>query len=349
MAKHINIDGVLVGENLSPYVVAEMSANHNGDLDVALKTISEAKRCGANAVKIQTYTADTMTIDCDKDDFLIKSGIWKGQNLYNLYQEAHTPYNWHKPIFDHAKKEGITCFSTPFDESAVDLLEDLNCPAYKVASFEITDLTLIKYIALTMKPMIISTGMASKHEVNQAVSAIRACGNNNFILLHCISSYPASFSDMNLSAINSIKNDFNCSVGLSDHSIGDVAAIASIAMGACFIEKHFILDRKMGGPDSTFSIEPEEFNKLVVSTNNAWKCIGKGDYSVKDGEKENLNYRRSLYAVDSIKKGEKIDSKNVRRIRPGYGLPASEFENVLNRTVNKDVLRGDPICWDMLD
>ncbi len=346
--KSMEIDGVSIGSEFPPYIVAEMSANHNGELKNALKTISAAKACGANAIKIQSYTPDSMTIDSNLEDFVIKTGLWKGQNLYALYKGAHTPYSWHKPIFEYAKKEGITCFSTPFDEGAVDLLEDLNCPAYKIASFEITDLPLIKYISSTKKPLIISTGMANKKEISAAIDVIKNTGRNPFVLLHCISAYPAEHEDMNISVISRLQNDFNCSVGLSDHSLGFVAAIASTALGSCFLEKHFILNRSMGGADSTFSIEPSEFKDLVSGVQAAWSCFGQADYSLKKGERENLKYRRSLYAVEKIRKGERIDSDNMRRIRPGYGLAASEYDKVMNKVANVDIERGTPISWDLL-
>ncbi len=344
----INIDGHKVGIGYPPFVVAEMSANHNGNIETALKTITQAKICGADAIKLQTYTADTMTINCNRPDFQINTGLWKGQTLYDLYQAAHTPFEWHKPIFDHARKIGITCFSTPFDESAVDLLEDLNVCAYKIASFELTDLPLIKYVARTGKPIIASTGMANYDEIEEAISVIRECKNDNVILLHCVSSYPTPIKSMNVRMLMKLKKDFGVLVGLSDHSLGTIAAVSAASLGACFIEKHFILDRSMGGADSSFSIEPNELKLLCKDIRLSWESLGDINYQVNEVERDNLCYRRSLYAVDDIKKGEKIRCGQIRRIRPGFGLEPKHLEKVLSMVARKDIEIGEAITWDIL-
>ncbi len=344
----IEINGRKIGKKFSPYVVAEISANHNGNIENALRSISEAKICGAHAVKLQSYTADTMTIPCDKPDFQITSGLWKGQTLHELYRSAQTPFEWHKPLFDHARKIGITCFSTPFDETAVDLLENLNACAYKIASFELTDLPLVKYVASTGKPMIVSTGMANFEEINDVVSQIKSCGNKNLILLHCVSSYPAPITSMNIKTISKIENDFGSLVGLSDHSLGVNASLAATALGACFIEKHFILDRTMGGPDSSFSIEPDELKFLCEQVDLTWQCLGESGYQLKKEEQENIRYRRSLYAVEKIKKGEPIRARSIRRIRPGYGLSPKHIDKVLTMTAGEDIEYGEAITWSKL-
>jgi N-acetylneuraminate synthase len=348
MASVIEIGGRKVGTGFPPFVVAEMSANHNGNIETALNTITQAKACGADAIKLQSYTANTMTIECDRPDFQINSGLWKGQTLFDLYQVAHTPFEWHKPIFEHAKKVGITCFSTPFDESAVDLLEDLNACAYKIASFELTDIPLIKYVASTGKPIVVSTGMASFSEIEEAMSIINECNNKNVILLHCISSYPAPIETMNIRMLLKLEKDFGVLVGLSDHSLGTIAAVSATSLGACFIEKHFILDRNIGGPDSSFSIEPNELRKLCKEVKLAWESLGGMDYQIGEVERDNLRYRRSLYAVDRIEMGEKIKSTQVRRIRPGFGLEPKYLGKVLSMVASRDIEIGEAIKWDML-
>lgn len=338
--KHVTIDGYKIGPSSPPYVVAELSANHNGNLQVALDTITQAKACGAHGIKLQTYTPDTMTIDCQTADFKINGGLWDGYQLYDLYKEAHTPYEWHKPLFDHARKIEITCFSTPFDETAVDLLEDLNAPAYKIASFEATDIPLIKYVASTKKPMIISTGMANIDEITELVDAAKLAGCENLILLHCISSYPAPANQSNLATIQDLSNRFNVVTGLSDHTLGTTVSVASVAMGACFIEKHFILSRDQTGPDSSFSIEPHELTQLVQDTNTAWQAIGHAGYERKEAEKENTRFRRSIYVVKDIKVGEVFDENNIRRIRPGYGLEPKYYPEIIGKKSLKDLPRG---------
>jgi len=345
----ININGRAIGEKHAPYVIAEMSANHNGILQKALDTISAAKKCGADAIKLQTYTADTMTIDCDNEQFFIRGGLWDGYKLYDLYKWAQTPFEWHKVMFDHARKIGVTAFSTPFDETAVDLLEDLNVPAYKVASFEATDLPLIKYIASTKKPMIISTGMACLEEIEEAVSAAQDNGCNDLILLHCISSYPAPVEQSNLLTISDMRKRFNVQVGLSDHSLSDVASITSVAFGATVIEKHFILDRNDKGADSEFSIEPAELESLCKSTKEARASLGEIGYDRKPSEEANVKFRRSIYFVKPLKEGDKITEDSIRRIRPGFGLPPKFYKQLIGMNVKKDVARGTAVSWDLID
>lgn len=343
MNKIISIDGRKIGEGLSPYIVAELSANHNGKLQRALDSISAAKQAGADAVKIQTYTADTITIDCSLPDFQITEGPWKGYRLYDLYKQAETPYEWHAPIFSHAKKVGITCFSTPFDETAVDLLEGLGAPAYKVASFEAIDLPLIKYIASTKKPMIISTGMANLEEIEEAVQAARDGGCSELVLLHCISSYPAPVEQSNILTVPDLKKRFGVEVGLSDHSMGNVSAMTAVALGACFVEKHFMLDKNEDGPDSAFSITPGELEILCRDLRQAWRSLGAAGYDRKEGEVQNVKFRRSLYFVKDMKKGELITKECIRRIRPGFGLAPKHEDRVLNKTLNENVTRGMPV------
>lgn len=345
---HITINNRKIGSDYPPYVIAELSANHNGSLQRALDTITSAKQNGADAIKLQTYTADTMTIDCDDDAFCIKGGLWDGYKLYDLYRQAHTPYEWHKEMFDHASQIGITCFSTPFDETAVDLLEDLNAPAYKIASFEATDLPLIQYIASTKKPMIMSTGMANLAEIEEMVTTAYDAGCHDIVLLHCISSYPAPIDQSNLRTILDMFDRFDVSVGLSDHTTNNIAATVAIALGASVIEKHFILDRADKGPDSDFSIEPVELEKLCSDVKDAWLSLGKEGYERKPAEESNARFRRSIYFVKDMKKGEVITESHIRRIRPGFGLPPKEFNNLVGKSVNQDVKRGAATSWDVV-
>jgi len=337
---NIKIDGRKIGPEFPPYIIAELSANHNGNLERALQTIEMAKNMGADAIKLQTYTADTLTIDCDKEDFHISEGLWNGYNLYSLYEWAHTPYEWHKSMFDHARKLGITCFSTPFDESAVDLLESLNAPAYKIASFEAIDLPLIQYVAQTRKPMIISTGMANLDEINEAVETARDSGCKDVVLLHCISSYPAPVEQSNLRTINDLASRFGVVSGLSDHSLGTTVATTSVALGASIIEKHVTLNRQDKGPDSEFSLEPSELEQLCRATKDAWLALGVAGYERKPAEEKNIKFRRSLYIVKDIKEGEILTQENVRRIRPGFGLAPKYYNEVLGKRVNRDLERG---------
>ncbi len=343
------IDGIAIGPDNPPYIIAEISGNHNGDINKALQLIHIAKEAGAQAVKIQTYTADTMTIDSDQPDFLIDGGLWHSKQLYQLYQWAHTPWEWHQQLFDAAKRLGITLFSSPFDETAVDLLEQLGAPAYKIASFELTDLILIKKVAATGKPMIMSTGMANQQEIQQAIDTARDAGCNELLILHCISGYPTPIAGANLASITRLKTDFDVAVGLSDHTLGVTAAITGVALGAVVVEKHFTLNRDDGGPDAAFSLEPDELKLLCQSTRDAWSALGKGDYSTKDAEKPNLKFRRSIYVVQDIKQGEQLSEQNIRRIRPGFGLPPKHFDEVIGKTVNRDVARGTALNWSMVE
>lgn len=345
----INIAGRDIGVNHPPYIIAELSANHNGSINRALETISMAKAKGADAVKIQTYTADTMTIDCDKEEFQIHGGLWDGRTLYELYQEAHMPWEWHAPLFEHAAKLGITIFSSPFDFAAVDLLEDLNAPAYKIASFEVVDIPLIKYVAATGKPMIISTGMADADEIQEAIDAAREGGCKELAILHCVSGYPAPPSDYNLRIIPDMMERFGVVVGLSDHTLDNTTAIASVALGASIIEKHFTLDRNGGGPDDSFSLEPKELSQLCSGARTAWDAMGQVDYGKKSSEQENVKFRRSIYFVKDLKKGDVITKEHIRRIRPGYGLLPKFEQQLIGKRVNRDIACGTATSWDFID
>ena len=332
-----------IGNLSAPYIIAELSANHNGDIQRAFDSILAAKEAGADAVKIQTYTADTMTIDCDREDFQIKGGLWDGYNLYELYKEAQTPYEWHKPLFDYAKEIGITIFSSPFDETAVDLLEELDAPAYKIASFEMTDLPLVEYVAKTGKPMIISTGMANLEEIETTVEKARSSGCQDLLLLHCVSAYPAPIDQINLRTIPDLSARFSVLSGLSDHTMGTAVATTSIALGACLIEKHFTLSRADKGPDSEFSLEPDELKQLCQDTKIAWQSLGNSGYERSASEQGNVRFRRSIYAVQDIQKGERFTTENVRRIRPGFGLDPKHWYQVLSSKASADIARGTPI------
>tara|TARA_B100000575_G_scaffold74372_1_gene57995 strand:+ start:2406 stop:3434 length:1029 start_codon:yes stop_codon:yes gene_type:complete len=334
-------------KNLSrPYIIAEISGNHNGSIDRAKELVKLAKENGADCVKIQTYTPDTMTIKSNKDDFLIKGGLWDGYNLWDLYDWAQTPFEWQKELFEYANSIGITMISTPFDESAVDLLESLNCPFYKVASFELTDLPLIKYIAQTKKPIILSTGMANEKEIKEAIDTIIQYGSGDFILLHCVSGYPTPVEEINLDTIKLLKKKFKCEIGLSDHTLGNTSAILSIALGAKVIEKHFTFDRSEGGPDAEFSMEPHELKDLSENISLAHKAIGVGSFEMKSAEESNIKFRRSIYVVEDIKEGETLTKDNVRRIRPGYGLKPKEYEKLIGSIANKDLDKGNPLKED---
>ncbi len=343
------INGRRISKNDPPYIIAELSANHNGDIEQALRTIRKAKEVGADAIKLQTYTPATMTLDSDKSDFMIEGGPWGGYRLYDLYKEAHTPYEWHQELFEEAKKLDITCFSTPFDESAVDLLEDLNVPAYKIASFELTDLPLIKLVASKNKPMIMSTGMATLEEIHEAVKVAHQSGADSIALLHCISSYPAPASQSNLRMLSTIEKEFDTVVGLSDHTLGTKISTMSVALGASVIEKHFILDRHIGGPDSSFSIEPSELKELCEDCFVAWEALGKGDSFIQKAEVQSLRFRRSLYITEDVKKGDILSVNNLRRVRPSFGLAPKYYEQVLGRKVNQDIERNTALKWDHLD
>ena len=337
MNKTISIAGREIGAETPPYVIAEMSANHNGNIETAFRIIEAAKLAGADAVKMQTYRPDTITLNCDNEDFRIKGGLWDGRTLFDLYQEAHTPWDWHAPLFEHARKHGITIFSSPFDNTAVDLLEGLNAPAYKIASFEAVDLPLIKYVASTGKPMIISTGMADAEEIQEAISAAREGGCKELAILHCVSGYPAPASDYNLRTIPDMVQRFGLVTGLSDHTLDNTTAITSVAMGASIIEKHFTLDRSGGGPDDSFSLEPLELAALCHDSKTAWQALGQVDYSRKSSEIGNVQFRRSLYFVKDLKLGDVVTHDCVRSVRPGYGMQPKYLNNILGKKLNCDV------------
>lgn len=337
-----------IGLHKEPYIIAELSANHNGSLDRAKASIKAAKESGAHAIKLQTYTADTMTIDCNKSDFIVKGGLWNGYKLYDLYNEAHTPFEWHSELYRYAKELGAVLFSSPFDETAVDLLETFNTPAYKIASFELTDLPLISYVAKKGKPILMSTGMASEVEISEAIETARSSGCNSLLLFHCISSYPTPIAQSNLKQIIKLKKTFGVSVGLSDHTIGNTAAITAIALGACAIEKHFTISRNDKGPDSEFSIEPNELKSLVNETRDAWNALGDDNFNRPKSESDSKVFRRSLYFVSDIKSGEKIKSTDIRRIRPGFGIPPKHFDEIIGKTVTKDVSRGEAVRWELI-
>ena len=343
----IELNGRKIGNGNTPFIVAEMSGNHNGSIDNALNIIHSAKLCGADAVKIQTYTPDTITIDCDNPEFIIKEGLWKGRGLYELYKEAHTPYEWHEELFEYAKKIELTIFSSPFDETAVDLLEQLETPAYKIASFELCDLPLIEYVAKKGKPILMSTGMANIKEIEEAVSTAKKNGCQDLLLFHCVSSYPAPTEEANLKNIKYLRDKFQIEVGLSDHTISNTAAITSIAMGASAIEKHFILNKKDKGPDSEFSIEPNELEELKRITTQAWMALGKESFGRSKKEEDNKIFRRSLYFIRSIAKNKKITQKDIKRIRPGYGLAPKYEKDIIGKKLNKNVEKGDAVSWDL--
>lgn len=345
----ITIDGHKIGPEHPPYIIAELSANHNGRLERALATITMAKKMGADAIKLQTYTADSLTIECDGADFKIEGGLWDGHYLYQLYDQAKTPYEWHAALFAHARKIGITCFSTPFDEKAVDLLEELNTPAYKIASFEAIDLPLIEYVARRGKPMIISTGMANESEIADAVHTARDAGCRDLILLHCISGYPAPVDQSNLLTIPDISRRFGVIAGISDHSLGTAVAVAGVALGARVVEKHVTLSRNEAGFDSAFSLDPAELKQLCVDSRNAWLALGKAGYDIKPAEDKSLKFRRSIYVVADIAKGGVISKENVRRIRPGYGLAPQYYDEVIGKKVNVDLKKGTALSWKMID
>lgn len=346
----ISIAGRKIGASRAPFIIAEMSGNHNQSLERALEIVEAAAKSGADALKLQTYTADTMTIDEEKDEFYINdpNSLWKGQSLYKLYQQAYTPWEWHKPIFNKCNELGIICFSTPFDETAVDFLEGLDAPAYKIASFENNHLPLIRKVASTKKPMIISTGMATISELDEAVRTARESGCNDIILLKCTSTYPATPEDTNLLTIPHMRELFGVQVGLSDHTMGIGVAVAGVALGATVIEKHFTLRRVDGGVDATFSMEPEELNSLVVETKHAWQALGMISYGQTEKEKASIRFRRSVYAVADIKKGEEFTLQNLRVIRPGGGLPPKHYDMLLGKKASCDIKRGTPISWEFI-
>lgn len=345
----IVIEGREVGPGCPPYVVAEMSANHNGDLDAALRIVDAAKAAGADAVKIQTYRADTLTLDSDRPDFQITEGPWKGRRLHDLYEGAHTPWEWHGALFEHARAQGITLFSTPFDATAVDLLEELGAPAYKIASFEAVDPPLIRRAAAAGKPMIISTGLADLEEIGEAVAAARAGGCRELALLHCVSAYPAPAADYNLATLADMAARHGVPTGLSDHTLDNVTAIAAVALGATIIEKHFTLDRAGGGPDDSFSLEPPEFAALCRDARTAWEALGRVDYGRKSSERDNVKFRRSLYFTRDLAEGETVPAEAVRSVRPGYGAAPKHLEAVIGRRLRRAVAAATPVRLEDLE
>jgi pseudaminic acid synthase len=350
MPKSMTIAGRHIGIAHAPLVIAEMSGNHNHSLERALELVDVAAASGAHALKIQTYTPDTMTLDLDEREFHIgdSASPWKGTSLYKLYGEANTPWDWHEAIFDRARAKGLIPFSTPFDATSVDFLETLGVPCYKIASFENTDLPLIRRVAATGKPLIISTGMASVAELDDAVRAARTAGCRDLILLKCTSNYPATPVSSNILTIPNLRELFDCEVGLSDHTMGVGVSVASVALGASVIEKHFTLRRADGGPDSTFSLEPTEMTQLVIETERAWQALGRVSYGPTEAEIKSLQFRRSLYFVQDVRAGERLTARNVRAIRPGLGLPPKYFDTVLGMTAAQTVSRGTPLGWDLL-
>jgi pseudaminic acid synthase len=344
-----HIAGRAIGPGEPPYVIAELSGNHNGDIARAFRLIEAAKQAGADAVKLQTYTADTITIDHEGPGFVIEGGLWHGRKLYDLYGEAHTPWDWHPALFAHAQKVGITCFSSPFDATAIDLLERLGAPAYKIASFEIVDTPLIRRAAATGKPLIVSTGMAQAAEIADAMAAVRE-GNREagLVLLHCVSGYPTPAEEANLARIPALAARFGVPVGLSDHTLGVEVAIAAVALGAVVIEKHVTLARADGGPDASFSLEPHELEALVKGARSAHAALGRADYGRAASEEGNMAFRRSLYAVADIAAGEAFTEANVRSIRPGHGLPPKELPQVLGRRAARAIARGTPLSWPLV-
>ena len=344
----IEIAGRKIGPAHEPFVICELSGNHNGSLDRALSMIDAAAATGCDAIKIQTYTADTITMDVDRPEFRIEGGLWDGRSLYELYQEAQTPFEWHAALFERARQRGVILFSSPYDESAVDLLSDLGAPAYKIASFEAVDLPLIRYAAKKGKPLIISTGMANLDEMAAARDAALSAGAAGVALLHCVSSYPAPLDDANVRTVPDMAARFACPIGLSDHTHGSAASVAAVALGASIVEKHFTLARSDGGPDAAFSLEPEEFTGLVADCKAAWRALGRAQYDVLGSERGSLQVRRSLYVAADVRAGEALSRANVRSIRPGNGLPPADLEKVLGRPAARDLKRGEPLAWDML-
>ena len=349
MNPFITINNRKIGLNYPPYIIAELSANHNGDINRAYQIMEAAKQAGADAIKLQTYTHETITIDSDTEEFQIHGGLWDGQSLYQLYKDAHMPWAWHKPLFAKAKELGITIFSSPFDFTAVDLLEELQTPAYKIASFELIDLPLIARVAKTGKPVLMSTGMANQREIKEAVDCARNNGCKELILLHCVSGYPAPAEQYNLRTIADISERYNVIAGLSDHTIDNATAIASVALGASVIEKHVTLDRTSGGPDDSFSLEPNELTQLCKDSKTAWQALGNINYERTESEKGNVKFRRSLYVVKDIKQGEKLTEDNIRSIRPGFGLAPKYYDLVLNKVATKNIVSGSALKEGMFE
>ena len=345
MNAHISIDGRKIGTDYAPYIIAEMSANHNGSIENAFKIIEQAKRCGADAVKLQTYTADTITLNSCAPEFMIRGTLWDGQSLHELYQKAHMPWDWHKPLFDFAREQDITIFSSPFDFSAVDLLESLNAPAYKIASFEMVDLPLIRYVAQTGKPMIISTGMADADEIAEAVETAKSAGCRELVVLHCVSGYPAPAADYNLRTLPDMAARFDTLVGLSDHTLDNTTAVASVVLGACVIEKHFTLNRNGGGADDSFSLEPDGLQALCRDSKTAWQALGRVHYGLKSSEQGNVQFRRSLYFVKDLQKGDTIDETCIRSVRPGFGIAPKHFDELIGKRLTRNVQANTKTDW----
>jgi pseudaminic acid synthase len=337
----MNIGGFEINQESGTFIIAELSANHNGSMETALETIRAAKRAGANCIKLQTYTADTITIDSRKDDFLIKGTIWDGKNLYDLYKEAYTPWEWHEALFKTAEEEGLVCFSSPFDKTAVDFLEGLNTPAYKIASFEITDIPLIEYVASKNKPVIISTGIATREDIELALDACYRMGNRQIALLKCTSSYPAPIEEANMIMVKDMAERYGVITGLSDHTMGSTVPVVATCFGAKIIEKHFILDRAIGGPDASFSMNEKEFSEMVKVVREAEKAIGVVDYTLTEKQVKGKDFSRSLYVVNDIKAGEVITEDNVKSIRPGYGLHPKYLHSILGKKIKLDLFKGD--------
>ncbi|WP_317719624.1 pseudaminic acid synthase [Clostridium tetani] len=346
MNSKININGRIIGDNQPCYIIAEMSGNHAGSYERAVEIIREAKNSGADCIKIQTYTPDTMTIDCNNQYFSIKEGTWEGENLYNLYKKAYTPWEWQEGLKKESKELGLDFLSTPFDKTSVDFLESLDVNFYKIASFELVDIPLIKYIASKNKPIIMSTGMGTLSEIEEAVNAVKSTGNKNLCLLKCSSSYPAIPDDMNLMTMKNLNDIFEVPVGLSDHSLGSIAAVTAVAMGAKIIEKHFCLSRNIDNPDASFSMEPQEFKNMVKDIRAAERAIGKVSYRLSDKEVQSKIFRRSIFIVKDIKKGDRFTEENIRIIRPGYGLKPKYYDDIIGKTSACDMKRGTPLSWD---
>ncbi len=344
----MKIGNKTIGLNKPVFIIAELSANHNGSMETALETIKAAKRAGVDCIKLQTYTPDTITIDSKKEDFVIKGTIWEGKNLYELYQKAYTPWEWHKTLFEAATEEGLICFSSPFDKTAVDFLEELNTPAYKIASFEITDIPLIEYVASKGKPIIISTGIAEQEDIELALDACHRMGNNDIALLKCTSSYPAPIEEANMIMVKDLAERYNVITGLSDHTMGSTVPIVATAMGAKIIEKHFILDKSIGGPDASFSMDEQEFTEMVKAVREAEKAIGKVDYTLTAKQKKGREFSRSLYAVKDIKMGEEFTNENVRSIRPGFGLHPKYLKDIIGKDARKSFKKGDRLSKEDL-
>ncbi len=349
MVESSKILGREVSDEFPPYIIAEISANHNGNIENAFKIIDMAKRCGADAVKMQTYTSDTITLNSSKEDFVIKDGLWKGRTLHQLYEWAHTPWEWHAELFAYSKEVGITLFSTPFDDSAVAFLEELNTPAYKIASFECTDLSLIKRAASTNKPLIISTGMANDSEIGEAVDTALKFGSGELTLLHCVSGYPSPAAEYNLRTLADMKNRFGVHVGLSDHTLDNTTAIAAVALGAVMVEKHVTLNRNGGGPDDSFSLEEDGLRELCSSTKTAWQSLGKVNYERTEAEKGNVKFRRSLYYVRALKEGDVITEHDIRSVRPGFGLPPKYYDNLIGTKVAMSVEKNSPVTFESVN